>query len=134
MAEEAVAVARASYDRCVAAPDFFTAFYRNFFKRLPSAALRFTKTDMERQHKLLRHAIGLLLAYASQRTGEGNLLSRVASRHGREDLNIPAADYPHFVEALIETIQQHDPGCDPPTETAWRRALEPGIRYMQSRA
>jgi hemoglobin-like flavoprotein len=134
VAEEAVAVARASFDRCVGAPDFFPAFYRNLFRRLPTAEPRFAMTDMERQHKLLRHALGLLLAYAAQRTGEGNLLSRVAVRHGREDLQIPAADYPHFVEALIETIHQHDPGCDPPTEAAWRRALEPGIRYMQSRA
>jgi len=134
VAEEAVAVARASYDRCVAAPDFFPAFYRNFFRRLPAAEPRFAKTDMERQHKLLRHALGLLLAYASQRTGEGNLLSRVAARHGRDDLHVAAEDYPHFVEALIETVHQHDPACDPPTEAAWRRSLEPGIRYMQSRA
>lgn len=134
MAEEAVAVARASYDRCVAAPDFFPAFYSNFFRRLPSAAPRFTNTDMKRQHNLLRHALGLLLAYASQRTGEGNLLSRVAARHGKDDLHIPATDYPHFVDALIETIRQHDPACDTATEAAWRRALEPGVRYMQSRA
>ena len=134
MAEEAVAVARASFDRCVAAAGFFPAFYKNFFTRLPTAAPRFAQTDMERQHKLLRHALGLLLSYAGQRTGEANLLSRVATRHGKGDLAIPAQDYPAFVDALIETVHQHDPGCDPATEAAWRRALEPGIRYMQSKA
>jgi hemoglobin-like flavoprotein len=128
-----VAVAKASYQRCCAAPDFFACFYRNFFRACPEAEPLFARTNFGRQHKVLRHAIGLLLAFPGQTADDPSLLRRVAERHSRRDLNIDPSLYAPFVDSLIQTVREHDTECDAATEDAWRRALAPGVVYMQGR-
>jgi hemoglobin-like flavoprotein len=126
-----VAAAKASYQRCVAAPDFFTCFYRNFFVACPEAEPLFARTNFTRQHKLLRHAIGLLLSYPGQHPEELNILSRVAERHSRRDLDISPSLYPAFVDSLVKTVREHDAEFDDSIEDAWRQTLAPGVAYMQ---
>lgn len=130
---DAVAVAKASYQRCCAVADFFACFYRNFFHACPAAAPRFAATDFERQNKLLQHAIGLLLSFPGQAAGDPPLLRRVAKRHSRRDLDIPPEMYPPFVDALIQTVREHDPEFGADTEAAWRRSIAPGVQYMLDR-
>ena len=126
-------LASASYQRCCERPDFFEAFYGNFFAACPEARPRFANTDFERQNKLLRHALGLLLAFPNQPPTEPTLLTRVAERHSRRDLDVPARLYPLFVDSLIATVKQHDPAFSPEIEHAWRRTVEKGVTYMISR-
>jgi hemoglobin-like flavoprotein len=126
-------MASASYQRCCETPRFFEAFYQNFFAACPEAAPRFAKTDFERQNKLLRHAIGLLLLFPKQPETEPTLLTRVAERHSRRDLNVPPALYGPFIDSLLATVQQYDPVFSPDVEDAWRRTVEKGVRYMVSR-
>jgi hemoglobin-like flavoprotein len=126
-------LASASYQRCCKNPGFFVAFYRNFFTVCPEAAPRFANTDFERQNKLLRHAFGLLLIFPKQPDAEPTLLTRVAERHGRRDLNVPPSFYPPFVDSLIATVKQYDPACTPEVEDAWRRTVEKGVTYMVSK-
>lgn len=90
----------------------------------------FAQTDFERQGRLLRHAIGLLLNFPNQPNGEPTILSRVAKRHGPAELNVPADMYPGFVESLIQTVAEHDPEFDRSIESAWRATIAPGIAYM----
>lgn len=130
---EVLNAAHASYERASAKPEFYATFYANFFKACPDARARFAKTDFERQHKLLHHAIGLLLIYPKHQGDELNLLSRIARRHGRKDLNIPAEMYPPFVDSLIVTVKQCDPTFTPELEAAWRRILAVGVDYMKSK-
>ncbi len=125
--------ARESYERACQAPDFFPGFYGNFFKLCPEAEPMFAETDFERQHKLLRHAIGLLLSFPDQPLKEPTILSRLAERHGHRDLKIRAELYGPFVDALLMSIRQHDPEFTPAVERAWRSALAPGVAYMQSK-
>jgi len=125
--------ASASYQRCCENPAFFEAFYRNFFTVCPEAAPRFANTDFERQSRLLRHAFGLLLIFPKQPEGEPTLLTRVAERHSRSDLNVPPSFYPPFVDSLIATVKQYDPACTPEVEDAWRRTVAKGVAYMVSR-
>lgn len=126
-------LADASYQRCCEAPGFFESFYRNFFTACPAAAPRFAQTDFERQNKLLRHALGLLLIFPKQPDGEPTLLTRVAERHGRRDLDVPPSLYPPFVDSLIATVRQYDPAFSPEVEEAWRRTVEKGVNYMISK-
>lgn len=128
----AMAIARASYDRCVAAPDFFDAFYARFFELRPEAKAMFAKTAFDRQHKLLHHAIGLLLSYPGPPAKGPNILARVAERHSRRDLGIDPSLYPPFLECLIDTVRARDPEFTPAVEHAWRSGLAPGFAYMQS--
>lgn len=123
--------ARASYARCQAAAGFFQAFYRNFFRACPAAQALFANTDFSRQGRLLQHGIGLLLSEQAGSELSPNLLDRIAELHGPGHLNIPAEWYPHFGEALVETVSAFDPESSPQVLAAWRIALQPGIRYMQ---
>lgn len=129
----AIAVAKWSYDRCCTATHFFEDFYRNFFTRCPPARPMFAHTDFERQHKLLRHAFGLLLNFPQQRAGEPTILTRVAERHGRRDLGVDPALYQPFIEALIDTVRDCDPDFTHAVEDAWRRTVHRGVAYMQAK-
>lgn len=128
-----MAIAKASYDRCCLKPDFFVCFYRNFFKTCPGVEKMFAKTDFERQHKLLRHAIGLLLIFPNQPEEEPTILSRVAERHGPSDLKVSRDLYPGFVASLLKTVAEHDDDFDETVEEAWRLTVAPGIAYMAER-
>jgi hemoglobin-like flavoprotein len=131
--EKTIAIAKASYDRCCERADFFVCFYRNFFQNCPGVEPMFAQTDFERQNKLLRHAIGLLLIFPNQPADEPTILSRVAERHGPTDLNIDPELYPGFVESLVQTVAEHDAEFDTAVEDAWRRTIAPGIAYMLER-
>jgi hemoglobin-like flavoprotein len=133
MDREVMTAARDSFDRVCKSPGFFAAFYDNFFRICPEAEALFAQTDFERQHKLLRHAIGLLLSFPDQPLKEPTILSRLAERHGHRDLKIKSELYPPFVDALLTTIHQHDRQFTPAIERAWRSALAPGVAYMQSK-
>ena len=126
-------LASASYQRCCDQPGFFEEFYRTFLAACPEAAPRFAHTDFARQNQLLRHAVGLLLIFSKQPDAEPTLLTRIAERHSRRDLAVPAALYPPFVDSLIATVRQHDPVFTPEIEKAWRRTVEDGVKYMMSR-
>ena len=125
--------AHASYERASAKPEFYASFYANFFKVCPDAKPKFAKTNFDRQHKLLHHAIGMLLIYPKHQSDEPNLLSRLAKRHGRKDLDIPTAMYPPFVDALMVTLRQCDPSFSDQLETSWRTIMDVGIKYMQTK-
>ena len=134
MSGNSVAIAKASYLRCQQAPHFFEAFYRRFFEVCPTARPMFANTDFTRQHKLLQHAIGLLLSYNHQPPGEPNLLTRVADRHGRNDLKVNPAHYKDFLDSLIRTAREIDPEFTDETEAAWREASTAAIEYMKSKS
>lgn len=129
---DAMAIARASYERCSGAPDFLAAFYARFFELRPEAKPLFAQTAFERQHKLLRHAIGLLLSFPGQQEAEPNILARVAERHSRRELGIDPSYYPSFLQSLLDTVKRFDPLFTPAVEQAWRVTLAPGFAYMQS--
>jgi hemoglobin-like flavoprotein len=131
--QEAMAVARASYQRAAEVPDFFPGFYRRLFEVRPETEPLFAQTEFERQHKLLRHAIGLLLTFPEESDREPTILSRIAERHSRRDLGIEPSLYPPFLESLLDTIKRCDPQFTPAVEHAWRTTLAKGLAYMQSR-
>jgi len=74
-----MAATKASYDRCCITPRFFEDFYSTFLARCPQARAMFARTDFERQHKLLRHAFGLLLNFPKQPPREPTILARSPS-------------------------------------------------------
>jgi hemoglobin-like flavoprotein len=134
VSRHAVAIARASYQRCQQAPNFFEAFYQRFFESCEAARPMFANTDFARQHKLLQHAIGLLFSHDQQPDEEPNLLTRVAERHGRSDLAVNPAFYDDFLNSLILTARELDPEFTAETEAAWREATAAGIAYMMSKS
>lgn len=134
MSPSAAALAKASYQRCQETPGFFEAFYQHFFDNCPEARPMFARTDFSRQHKLLQHAIGLLLAYDQEPAGGPNLLARVAERHGRNDLKVDPSQYDVFVESLIHTAATFDPQFSAETGKAWHEATSKGVAYLKSKS
>jgi hemoglobin-like flavoprotein len=126
-------LAKASYERCRAAPAFFPTFYRAFLAICPEAAPLFAHTDFAKQNNLLRHAVGLLLIFPNQPPGEPTLLSRLAERHSRRDLKIDPALYAPFIDSLIATVRQFDSEFTPATEAAWRATVRLGVEYMKAK-
>ena len=126
-----VEIAEASYRRCADDPAFYTTFYERLLAGDPRVPEKFSGTDFDRQHRLLRHGLGLLLIYA-KRPNEA-LIDRIAVRHSRGDVDVPPDLYPGFLTALEEALEGHDPDFSPEVARAWRSALAPGIAYMQSR-
>lgn len=133
--QEQMAAARASFERIAALQNFFPEFYQRFFARCPEAQPMFAKTNFEHQHRLLKHAISLLLIFPGhQGNREPNLLTRVAERHGRRDLRIPAEMYAPFVEALLDNVRHFDSQMTPDVEAAWRATLAVGVDYMRTKS
>jgi hemoglobin-like flavoprotein len=126
-------VAKASYGRCRESDAFFRSFYENFFATCPPAEPMFAKTDFDRQIRLLRHAIGLLLIFPIQSREEPTILTRVAERHSRTDLDVAPELYDDFVDALVDTVTEYDPAFTSDVGGAWRRAIAQGVAYMQSK-
>lgn len=127
-----VETARASYERCCQAPEFLRPSSRNFFVAAPHAEAHFANTDFERQSKLLQHAIGLLLSFPTQTAAEPTILRRVANRHKRDDLDVPPDWYPDSVDALVQTVAEHDDQYSDDIAEAWRTTVSPGIDYMKA--
>ena len=131
MSSQATELTRASFTRCLERPGFFAAFYRNFFAALPEAEPLFAKTDLVKQHKLIEHAIKILLIFPQHSEGEPTLLTRLAKKHGKAELGIPPAWYPPFLDSLIFTASQFDPEFTGEIGAAWRESLQPGMDYMR---
>jgi len=129
----ATEAAKASYGRCRDSDAFFRSFYKNLFAACPRAEPMFAETDFERQIRLLRHAIGLLLVFPAQPHDEPTILTRVAERHSRRDLDVPPELYGDFVDALVETVAEYDTAFTPEIGDAWRKAIAEGVAYMQSK-
>ena len=123
-----VAVAEQSFHRCLTTPDFLRAFYDRFLASDPRIAPLFRDTALDRQTKLLQHALGLLFVYAKH--GDVSLLERVAERHSHRELDIPAELYAVFLDSLVATVAERDPEFAPEVGDAWRAALTPGIDLM----
>lgn len=124
-------IADASYRRCADNPAFYRAFYEHLLACDPGIPEMFAHTDFERQHRLLKHGLGLLIIYAKRPNPA--LIERLALRHSRGDVDVPPGMYRHFNAALEHALQAHDPQFSPAVAAAWRETLAPGMAYMQSR-
>lgn len=127
-----IELVEASYQRCAERPEFYATFYDLFLASDPRIPPMFGATKFERQHRLLRHALGLLIIYAKRENPA--LLERIAVRHSRHGgVGAPPDLYPNFVSTLLKALERHDPDFGPELAESWRRVMAPGVAYMQSR-
>jgi hypothetical protein len=98
----------------------------------------FRKVEMNAQYRRLESAVYALLWFARDPTPDKldcpNPL-QVTARVHREILKINAAWYDVFASVLVETTTELDAVCVDEAEifidSAWRTAIDPGIRYMK---
>jgi hemoglobin-like flavoprotein len=126
-----IEIAEASFHRCAENPAFYAALYTHLLESDPRIPPMFAATRFERQHRLLRHSLGVLIIYAKRPNPA--LLERIAVRHSRADVGVTPDLYPNFVESLVHALSEQDPEFRPEVAAAWRAVVAPGIEYMRSR-
>ena len=134
MSDARIKEARDSLDRCTKDPRFMDRFYELFIDSSDLVAEKFSNTDFERQKKMLRDSLYLMLASAGTIKGIAhNELARIAKRHSRSDLNIEPHLYDLWEDCLMKAMYEFDPESSEALEQSWRYALRDGIEFLKSR-
>ncbi len=126
----AVNLVMQSYGRCCAEPTFFDDFYHVFLNSSPQVRAKFANTNMPAQKLLLRQGILNLVMYA--RGMSDSKLRAIGESHSRAHLDIRPELYDLWLNALLQTIAQHDPEHNEQTRQAWVEVLNKGIAVIKS--
>ncbi|MGB6284591.1 MAG: globin [Xanthobacteraceae bacterium] len=121
-----------SIERCSCSPDFLRRFYTLFLASSDTVAKKFEHTDFRKQARMLKTSLYIMMS-ASCGSEQIVHLERLAKLHSRAELDITPELYDLWLDRLVQAVKEFDPMFDPQTETAWRRALQPGIEFMKSR-
>ncbi len=120
----------ASFERCINDPFFLDQFYEVFLSSSEEVSLLFKNTDMGTQKAMLMTS----LVYMSRANNdEPDLLSTIAEKHNKNNLNIKPYFYSLWLDSLLTTAKTIDPVFDTKTEKLWRETLQPGIDFMVSK-
>ena len=123
---------RASFDRCEATGSFAEQFYDVFLNSSAEIAPLFAKTDFEKQRKLLRASVYVMITRNVDDPQARETLERIGGSHGRTQLNIRPELYELWLDSLCETLKRMDPEWTAELERAWRDHLRPGIELITS--
>lgn len=118
-----------SYGRCCNNEQFFIDFYDRFMGSSDEIRAMFVDTDMKQQRHLLRNGIMQLVLHA--RGMPDSKLRALGQSHSRSGYNIRPDLYGLWLEALLDTLRHHDPAFSDDIDSAWRRALQPGIELIR---
>ena len=119
-----------SFERCINDPLFLDEFYEIFLSSSDEVSAMFKDTDMGTQKAMLMTS----LVYMSRAHNDSpGLLSSIAEKHNKNNLNIKPYLYTLWLDSLIVAARSIDPLFDIKTEGLWRETLQPGIDYMISR-
>ncbi len=124
---------RASFDRCEATGDFAERFYEIFLASSPEVAPLFAKTDFNKQRKLLRASVYILVMRDVENPEAREMLERVGNSHSSERLNIRPDLYELWLDSLCKAVEVMDPDWSMGLEAAWRARMRPGIELITSR-
>lgn len=119
-----------SFERCINNPLFLDQFYEIFLASSNEVSAMFTDTDMGTQKAMLMTS----LVYMSNAHNDSpDLLSSIAEKHNKNNLNIKPYLYTLWLDSLITAAKSIDPLFDVKTEILWRETLQPGIDFMISK-
>ena len=119
-----------SYGRCCASSGFFDSFYQYFLASSPEIREKFAHTNMPAQKQLLRQGILNLVMHA--RGMPDTKLRALGCSHARGALVIRPELYDLWLQALLQSIGEHDGQCDANTRLAWHEVLNKGISVIKA--
>jgi hemoglobin-like flavoprotein len=132
--ETLIAQVEDSLRRCNADARFLDRFYETFLNSSPKVREKFLGTDFARQKRALQASLHLLLVVARDDGNRPNAyLDEVAARHGARQLAIGAELYDLWLDSLLATGREVDPGWTPEVEDAWESVMTVGISYLVTR-
>lgn len=124
---------RDSLGRCIECGTFAQRFYELFMASSPRVAELFQKTDFERQKRMLRDSLYMMLVAAGTTKGPAHdELERLARFH--RDLGVTHDMYTLWLDALIDAAREHDVHFSDELEIDWRDSLSGPVEVMKSLA
>jgi truncated hemoglobin YjbI len=130
-AHDAIQRTRESLGRCVACETFLQRFYELFMASSQEVAELFRTTDFERQKRVLRDSLYVMLVAAGTTRGPAHdELERLARRH--RDMAVTDDMFTLWLDALIVAAREHDTHFTDELENDWRLSLSGPIELMKS--
>ena len=123
---------RHSFDRCETTGQFAEQFYEIFLNSSPEVERLFANTDFNKQRKLLRASVYVLVTRDIDDPKAKELLNRVGHSHSRSQLDIKPELYELWLESLCQTVKRMDPKWTPELEQAWCDQMRKGIDLITS--
>jgi hemoglobin-like flavoprotein len=133
LASNEIALFNDSLERCTARHDFLDRFYQRFSASSQEVAEKFRNTDFNTQKKLLKTSLYMIMLAAMGKPEAQEHLERIAQVHSRNGRGIRPELYDLWLNSLIGTVRDFDPGLNADTECAWRSMMASGIAFMKSR-
>jgi hemoglobin-like flavoprotein len=122
-----------SLERCIETRDFLDRFYQFLLESSPIVKEKFAHTDFKSQKRAIKVSFYMILM-ASEGKPEGFAhLDRIAELHSRNKLDINPSLYQLWGDSLIRAVAASDPKFNDFIESAWRKMIEIGVRYLSDR-
>lgn len=118
-----------SFERCSADSAFLDRFYEYFLSSSTEVQEKFVDTDMTRQKETLL----ISLSYMMMASTNPELLNKTAVKHNIHNRDIKPHLYELWLESMIKAVEATDERFDSAVESAWRKVLAPGIKYLIER-
>ena len=131
MGTELANTVQKSYSRCIASGKLFDRFYDIFLATDPDIKERFANTDFDKQKKLLRHGINLMIMFSEDNLIGKSGIERIRFTHSKHKLNIPSPYYALWKSSLIKAISEVDNQFNAEIEHAWSKTLDVGIEHIK---
>ncbi|MDH4134994.1 MAG: globin [Gammaproteobacteria bacterium] len=132
MERNEIAAVQDSFGRCLTQDKFFDRFYEIFIASHPDIRPMFARTDMAKQKELLRHGLMSALMFVEDDVMAKACIDRIRGSHGHGRLNIRPELYRYWLESILRTVSECDPGHTPEVGQLWRQALQPAVEHIKS--
>ncbi len=109
---------------------FFEHFYQRFLASSEEVALAFAGTDMQKQQRMLKNSILYSINFMFCSTSY-DTMHRIAISHNKSHYNIKPELYDLWLDCMVETVREFDPGFSEEVELAWRLAFSQAITFMK---
>ena len=123
---------RSSFDRCEANGNFAETFYNNFLNSSPEIAPYFAATDFEKQRKVLRQSVYMMVTNDVADPGMRDMLGNLARIHSRAWRDIHPKLYELWLDGICKAASTLDPEWSEELERKWRARLRDGMQIIMA--
>ena len=123
---------RASFGRCEANGNFAETFYNNFLNSSPEIAPYFAATDFEKQRKVLRQSVYMMVTNDVADPGMRDMLGNLARIHSRAWRDIHPKLYELWLDNICKAASTLDPEWSKDLERKWRVRLRDGMQIIMA--
>ena len=123
---------RSSFDRCEANGNFAETFYNNFLNSSPEIVPYFAATDFEKQRKVLRQSVYMMVTNDVADPGMRDMLGNLARIHSRAWRDIHPKLYELWLDGICKAASTLDPEWSEDLERKWRVRLRDGMQIIMA--